>query len=105
MKNLSDKEAIDRILKIIAGDDELIRVFAKTTGIPKPVFSRWIDKVQVPEPLPTKVFVSCRFISGASPKEEFYAVHTTQDQAERQVDKLTAKFGPTFIITEAPLNP
>lgn len=108
MKNVSDAGAIDRILKAIAQDDELVKQFAKVVGVSKQSFDRWIDTVRVPEPLPKKVFVSVRFGEDAelNPCSIFFAVHTTQEQAEGQVDKLTSDFGPIgFGIVEAPLNP
>ena len=66
-------------------------------------------------PKQKKVFVVCRQVN---PTEAtctgrvqpnwnitFFAVCSTYDQAERQVDKLTKRFGPTFIIIDAPLDP
>ena len=64
---------------------------------------------------PKKLFVVCRYV----PEKEvtalgrkqpnwnltFFAVCSTMDIAQRQCDKLTARFGPTFIIIDAPLDP
>ncbi len=109
MKDLSDAGAIDRILKAIAQDDSLIEQFAKAVGVEESEFGDWIDSVKVPvAELPKKVFVSVRFGEDdeLNPCSIFYAVHTTQEQAEGQVDKLTSDFGPLgFGIVEAPLNP
>jgi hypothetical protein len=117
MKNVSDQAAIERILKAIAQDDELIRQFAKVVGVSTQTFSNWIDTATVPEPLPEKVFVTCKQTEDRELNSVavFYAVHTTMDQAQRQVDKLTMDFPPekeaegvppdTFIIIDAPLNP
>jgi hypothetical protein len=108
MRNVSDQAAIESILKAIAQDDELINQFAKVVGVRKDVFDRWIDKVQVPEPLPEKLFVTCRHGEDAelNPVNIFYAAHTTMDRAQDQVDRLTMKLGPLgFIIVDAPLNP
>jgi hypothetical protein len=62
-----------------------------------------------------KVFAVCRQVN---PEEvtrlgrkqpnwnlTFFAACSTMDIAQRQVDKLTARFGPTFIIIDAPLDP
>lgn len=46
------------------------------------------------------LFIVCRH-----PLQEFFTVHTTFDKATYQCDKLTKKFGPTFVIVEAPLDP
>ena len=56
---------------------------------------------------PKKLFVVCRFWLKAKnhPVQEFFTAHTTFDRATYQCDKLTKKFGPTFIIVEAPLDP
>ena len=60
------------------------------------------------------LFIVCRFWlkktnhpsrSSAEPVQEFFTVHTTMDRAQRHCDKLTLKFGPTFIIIPAPLDP
>jgi hypothetical protein len=48
MKNVSDQAAIERILKAIAQDDELIRQFAMVVGVSTKTFDKWIDTVQVP---------------------------------------------------------
>jgi 2-methylisocitrate lyase-like PEP mutase family enzyme len=106
MKNVSDNSAIERILRAIAQDDELIRQFAKAVGVPTQTFSRWIDTAKLAE-VPKNLFIVCRFWLKAKnhPIQEFFAVCTTMDRAQRMVDKLTAKFGPTFIIVDAPLDP
>lgn len=106
MKNVSDNSAIERILRAIAQDDELIRQFAKAVGVPTQTFSRWIDTVKLAE-VPKNLFIVCRFWLKAKnhPIQEFFTAHTTFDQATYQCDKLTKKFGPTFIIVEAPLDP
>ena len=61
-----------------------------------------------------KLFVVCRYSqrvikhparSSSSYIPIFYAVCSTFDRATYQCDKLTKKFGPTFIIVEAPLDP
>lgn len=49
-----------------------------------------------------KLFVVCKFRRNTP---IFYAVCSTMDIAMRQVDKLTMRFGPTFIIIDAPLDP
>lgn len=53
------------------------------------------------------LFIVCRFWlkSKKQPVQEFFTVHTTFNRATYQCDKLTNKFGPTFIIVEAPLDP
>ena len=53
------------------------------------------------------LFIVCRFWlrSKNQPVQEFFAACSTMDIAQRQCDKLTKKFGPTFIIVEAPLDP
>lgn len=52
------------------------------------------------------LFVVCRCAKrGKKSIPVFYAVCSTQDRAERQVDKLTMKLGPTFLIIDAPLDP
>ena len=108
MKNVSDQAAIERILKAIAQDDELIRQFAKVVGVSTKTFDKWIDTCQCPEPAPKKVFVTCRrgLDYEMHPINILYAVHTTEDRAQDQVDRLTAKLGPLgFIIVDAPVNP
>ena len=54
-----------------------------------------------------KLFIVCRFWlkSKNHPIQEFFAACSTMDIAQRVCDKLTAKFGPTFLIIEAPLDP
>ena len=54
-------------------------------------------------PKQKKVFACCRWSKRSQPI--FYAVCSTMDIAMRQVDKLTARFGPTFVIIDAPLDP
>ncbi len=108
MKNVSDQAAIDRILKTIAQDDELIREFATVVGVSTKTFDKWIDKVKVPEPAPEKLFVTCRrgLDNELNPINILYGVHTTQERAEDHIDRMTAAFGPLgFIIVESPLNP
>ena len=108
MKDVSDTAAIERIMRAIAQDDELIRQFAKVVGVPRRTFDRWIDTMHTPEPLPKAVYVTCRQAEDAelNPVSIFYAVHTTPERAQVQVDNLTKKFGPLgFIILDAPLNP
>ena len=53
------------------------------------------------------LFIVCRWWLKAKnhPINEFFTAHTTMDRAQRQCDKLTMEFGPTFIIVEAPLDP
>lgn len=107
MKNTSDQAAIERILKAIAQDDELITQFAKVVGVSRKTFDQWIDISQVPEPLPKKLFAVVRYtkrnaLAGQYP---FYAICSTMDRAQGMVDNLTKKFGPTFLIIEAPLDP
>ena len=57
----------------------------------------------VPKPKQKKLFACCRWTKRNQPV--FYAICSTMDIAMRQVDKLTARFGPTFIIIDAPLDP
>jgi hypothetical protein len=107
MKTVSDQTAIERILKTIAQDDELITQFAKVVGVSRKTFDKWIDTSQVPEPLPEKLFVVVRYtkqgaLNGSYP---FHAVCSTMDRAQAKVDDLTKEHGATFLIIEAPLNP
>lgn len=62
---------------------------------------RAISKKKAPKQ--KKVFACCRWTKRNQPV--FYAVCSTMDRAQRQVDKLTARFGPTFLIIDAPLDP
>lgn len=57
-----------------------------------------------------KLFVVCKIHEHGTPyatqfDPKFYAVCSTQDRAQIVVDKLTERFGPTFVIIEAPLDP
>ena len=53
-----------------------------------------------------KLFAVCRCIKrGKKSIPVFYAICSMMDIAQRHVDKLTKKFGPTFIIIDAPLDP
>lgn len=52
-----------------------------------------------------ELFVVCKAIDGGHIQHgEFYSVHTTMDRAQHAVDRYTREFGPTFIITNAPLD-
>jgi len=53
------------------------------------------------------LFIVCRLWlkSKNQPVQEFFTAHSTFDRATDQSDKLTEKFGPTFIIVNAPLDP
>ena len=77
MKNVSDQAAIERILKAIAQDDELIRQFAMVVGVSTETFDKWIDTFQVP---PMNVSVPTR-------------------------RGLTATLGPLGIVIDTPLKP
>ena len=96
MKNVSDQEAIERILKAIAQDDELIRQFAKVVGVSTKTFDKWIDTVKVPEAVPEKLFMVYRQTTdeGGDSVDSFFAICATEDKAQAKIDDLTADFGP-----------
>lgn len=54
-----------------------------------------------------KLYVVCRDGEDdeLNPVSIFYTVHTTQEKAEKQRQKLIADFGLPFVIIEAPLDP
>lgn len=96
MKNVSDQEAIERILKAIAQDDELIRQFAKVVGVSTKTFDKWIDTVKVPEAVPEKLFMVYRQATdeGGDSVDSFFAICANEDKAQAKIDDLTADFGP-----------
>lgn len=55
----------------------------------------------------TKLYVVVRYTKRNALKGDypFYAVCSTMDRAQRIVDNLTKRYGPTFLIIEAPFDP
>jgi hypothetical protein len=46
---MNDREIVEGILRIIAGDDVLTEQFAASVGMSTEEFSEWINKVQIPD--------------------------------------------------------
>lgn len=96
LRQLTDKECdpeCQPMWKIRAADGWIGHAHSselRTLGKPKPRKQK-------------KVFACCRWTKGNQPV--FYAICSTMDIAQRQVDKLTMRFGPTFLIIDAPLDP